>query len=165
MNIQGLAELEKALDNLAKSQGKPVLRAAMRKAAKPMKEKAQALAPVRKGKLRASIKFGSLLNGRQKKFKRALTAEERDAIELYLGPSYRLGAGGRHGHLVEFGTSPHINGGKFAGSKHPGTAPQPFMRPAFDAEAKPTIERLKPILWDGIQRAILRNAKRSGWEN
>ena len=37
----------------------------------------------------------------------------------------------RHGHLVEFGTAPHINGGQFAGTQHPGTEPQPFLLPSI----------------------------------
>ena len=36
----------------------------------------------------------------------------------------------RHGHLVEFGTDPHLNGGEFAGTQHPGTEAQPFLLPA-----------------------------------
>ena len=37
----------------------------------------------------------------------------------------------RHGHLVEFDTAPHVNGGIFAGSQHPGTKAQPFLLPAW----------------------------------
>lgn len=33
----------------------------------------------------------------------------------------------------EFGTAPHINGGRFAGSDHPGTAPRPFFYPPVRA--------------------------------
>jgi hypothetical protein len=36
----------------------------------------------------------------------------------------------RNGHLVEFGTASHINGGQFAGTPHPGTDAQPFLLPA-----------------------------------
>lgn len=160
MNVSGLADLERALDNLTRSVSKNVLRSSMREAATPMRDKAQALAPKDQGDLSQSIIIGGLLNKSQKSQHRKLTRDERSAIELFVGPSYKLGAGGRHGHLVEFGTSPHLNAGKFAGSKHPGTAPQPFMRPAFDTEAQPTIERLKPILWRKIDRAAKRQAKK-----
>lgn len=164
MNIQGLADLEKALDNLGKSVGRSVLRKSLRKAAAPMRERAKDLAPVDDGDLRGSIIIGGLLNKSQRSKHRKLTADERSAIELFVGPSYKLGKGGRHGHLVEFGTAPHILGGVFAGAQHPGSAPQPFMRPAFDAEAGPTIERLKPLLWAEIDRAARRQAKKNGWE-
>ncbi|SOC21970.1 HK97-gp10 family putative phage morphogenesis protein [Rhodobacter maris] len=161
LRIEGLADLERALDNLSKSVGRSVLRRSLRKAAEPMAERARALAPVKTGKLRESIKFGSLLNGSQRKLHRKLTLEERTAIELFLGPSYVKGSGGRVGHLVEFGTAPHGNGGLFAGTLHPGTPPRPFMRPAFDAEAGPTIARLKPILWAEIEKAAARAARKA----
>lgn len=164
MHVQGLAELEKALDNLSKSVGKNVLRKSLRKAAEPMRDRAKALAPVGEGTLRDSIIVGGLLNKSQKRKQRKLTEDERSSIELFVGPSYRKGAGGRHGHLVEFGTSPHILGGVFRGTKHPGTAPQPFMRPAFDAEARPTVTRLGPLLMAEIEKAARRQAKRNGWE-
>lgn len=164
MNVQGLAEVEKALDNLGKSVGKSVLRRSLRKAAAPMRDRAKELAPVDDGELRDSIIVGGMLNKSQRSKHRKLTADERSAVELFVGPSYKLGAGGRHGHLVEFGTAPHIVGGLFAGAQHPGTAPQPFMRPAFDAEARPTIERLKPLLWAEIDRVARRQAKKNGWE-
>lgn len=37
----------------------------------------------------------------------------------------------RYPHLVEYGTRPHINQGKFPGTQHPGTAAQPYFWPAF----------------------------------
>lgn len=48
----------------------------------------------------------------------------------------RISAGNaavRYAHLIEFGTAPHLNGGLFAGSQHPGTAPEPFFYPAYRA--------------------------------
>lgn len=79
------------------------------------------------------------------------------AINLYLGPT----TDAWYAHLVEFGTGPHPNAGQFAGTEHPGTAPDPFMRPAFDSEAQGTIDRLKPLLWDEIQKSAARAAKRA----
>lgn len=42
----------------------------------------------------------------------------------------------RYAHLVEFGTAPHVNGGRFAGTNHPGTAAQPFFYPGYRAHKK-----------------------------
>lgn len=159
--LTGLKELEAALGNLPGAVGKTTARAALRKAAAPMLAKAKELAPVKSGKLKGSIKIGTKLNGRQKKMRRALTADERAAVELFIGPSYLKGAGGRHGHLVEFGTAPHQNKGKFKGTLHPGTAPQPFMRPAWEAEKGPTLERIKPLLYKAIERAAKREAAKA----
>ncbi|KFI24328.1 HK97-gp10 family putative phage morphogenesis protein [Paenirhodobacter enshiensis] len=160
MNIEGLVDLDKAMDNLSKATNRRILRNALSKAAQPMADAAAANAPKRTGRLARSIIVGSKLNDSQKKMHRKLTAEERSAVTLFVGPSYREGAGGRAGHLVEFGTRPHINGGKFKGTRNPGTKPRPFMRPAFDAEAEPTVRRLKPLLWAAIDRAAKRAARR-----
>ncbi|RVV99704.1 HK97 gp10 family phage protein [Mesobaculum littorinae] len=160
-SVSGLADLEKSLSNLSKGVGKSVLRRSLDKAAKPMADLARDLAPVDDGELRDSIKIGRKLNKKEQNGQRRLAPEQRDAVELFVGPSYLLGAGGRHGHLVEFGTAPHDNKGQFAGTRHPGTAPQPFMRPAYDAEAGPTIDRLKPILWSEVEKAAKRAARKA----
>lgn len=160
LRIEGLADAERAMDNLSKAVGRNVLRRALRKAAEPMRVLAEELAPEQSGTLKGSIRIGSLLNQSQTQLRRKMSLADRTAIELFLGPSYLRGAGGRHGHLVEFGTAPHVNGGLYAGTHHPGTAPQPFLRPAFDAQARPTIERLKPLLWEEIERAAERAARR-----
>lgn len=157
VEVKGLKEIEDALKALPEAASKRLSRAALRQASKPMAEKAKTLAPVKTGKLRDSIKIGAKVNGRQMKIYRRLS--ERHGVELFIGPSYLKSDMGRHGHLVEFGTKPRINGGKFKGTKHPGTRPQPFMRPAFDAEAQPTVERLKPLLWKNIQRAAKKHGK------
>jgi len=38
-----------------------------------------------------------------------------------------------YARLVEFGTAPHINRGRFPGTQHPGTRPQPYFFPAVRA--------------------------------
>lgn len=59
----------------------------------------------------------------------------------------------RYAHLVEFGTSPHVNGGKFAGTQHPGTPARPFFYPAYRAHKRQVKAR--------ITRAINQSAKRA----
>jgi HK97 gp10 family phage protein len=57
----------------------------------------------------------------------------------------RISAGNskvRYAHLVEFGTSPHPQGGKFKGTEHPGTAAQPFFYPAYRALRKRVKSRI-----------------------
>jgi len=54
-----------------------------------------------------------------------------------IGASKDLDAAGLFAQYIwrflEFGTAPHVNGGKFAGSKHPGTAAQPHIFPTWRA--------------------------------
>lgn len=38
--------------------------------------------------------------------------------------------------LLEFGTAPHVNQGRFAGSQHPGTTATPFFYPSWRAGRK-----------------------------
>jgi hypothetical protein len=52
----------------------------------------------------------------------------------------------------EFGTAPHINGGRFAGTQHPGTAARPFFYVSFRANRKRARGR--------ITRAVNKAAKR-----
>ena len=42
----------------------------------------------------------------------------------------------RYAHLVEFRTAPHKQGGRFKGTMHPGTKPQPFFYPSYRALKK-----------------------------
>lgn len=54
--------------------------------------------------------------------------------------------------LVEFGTKPHIVGGKFAGAKHPGTPARPFFFPAWRAMKKRIKGRLSRSITTGIKK-------------
>lgn len=47
-------------------------------------------------------------------------------ITIYAG-----GGDAYYARFVEFGTSPHVNGGLYAGSQHPGTPAQPFFYPGW----------------------------------
>lgn len=57
----------------------------------------------------------------------------------------------RYAHLVEFGTAPHINGGIFAGTEHPGTRAQPFFYPQY--------RRLRRRARSRISRAVTKAIK------
>lgn len=162
VKLEGFAELEKELEKLGKTvTQKASMRRALRKAAEPMVEAAKQKVPVDDGDLRDSITISTRLNKRQGRMHRRMFRDDRASVELFLGPSYELGGGGRHAHLVEFGTRPHINKGKFAGSQHPGTRPQPFMRPAWDEGARAILDRLKVELADDIKRALLRAERKA----
>jgi hypothetical protein len=68
--------------------------------------------------------------------------------------SVRISAGNskvRYAHLIEFGTAPHINGGVFAGTEHPGTQAQPFFYPTY--------RRLRRRARSRISRAVTKAIK------
>lgn len=157
----GFAELEEQLGGISEAAGKGALRRSLKKAAEPMAELARSKVPVGKGDLAQSIAVSVKLAKRQAGMHRKMFRNDKASVEMFLGPSYDLGAGGRHGHLVEFGTAPHINKGQFAGTKHPGTAPQPFMRPAWDADQVKLLDRIGQNMWEEIQKSIKRAGAKS----
>ena len=147
ISLQGFRELETQLDNLSKAAGKSALRRSLIKAAEPTAQLASSMAPRLTGGLQQSVIVGAKLNNRQTKLHRRAFRDERSSIELFVGPSYLLGASGRHGHLVEFGTVK--------------MAAQPFMRPAWDQDKYQMLDRLKENLWQEISRAIARAERRA----
>jgi hypothetical protein len=40
-------------------------------------------------------------------------------------------------------------------------APQPFMRPAWDAESRATLDRLAALMWAEIEKTAARQARRA----
>lgn len=158
VKLEGFRELEQALAQIEKTAtAKAVMRRALKTAARPVADLAAALAPEGPtGNLKRSISISTKLSKRQQQANRRLQAEGKAAVEMFLGPDYKQA--GNHAHLVEFGTKPHRNRGQFAGTQHPGTAPRPFLRPAWEAEGRPTLDRLGKTLWVEIEKAARRAA-------
>lgn len=62
----------------------------------------------------------------------------------------------RYAHLVEFGVAPHVNGGIFEGTQHPGTKAQPFFWPSYRALKK----RARSRATRSINKAIKNEVKK-----
>lgn len=60
----------------------------------------------------------------------------------------------RYAHLVEFGTAPHTNGGKFAGTHNPGAKAQPFFYPGYRANKKQVKNKVRAAIRKGIKEAL-----------
>lgn len=161
VRFDGARELQAALQSLGReATQKASLRRALKKAAEPIAVAARANAPVRLGDLRDSIIVGTKVaggdvgtrafaaalrsGGTQAEAVTALRDARRgqSAVFMYVGP-------GQHPQAVlqEFGTVHHV--------------PQPFMRPAWDAEGMKTLDRLAAELWADIQRTARRQARRA----
>lgn len=128
--IKGAKELEDALRKLPQEIMGKVLREALRKSADEMMQTAQQRAPRSAnpgvhGHMADSIKL------------RASTEQDLfdTTVNLTLGPDSTH----FYGSFGEFGT------------KHQGATP--FMRPAFDQEAQPTINRFGVLLGQAIEKA------------
>ncbi|OJY34644.1 MAG: hypothetical protein BGP11_08490 [Rhodobacterales bacterium 65-51] len=181
IRVEGLKELEAALTQLEKAATRrTVARNALKKAGAPVAAAMSAKAPEDTGRLKHNIAVSTKIKGEVGKAAYAKAMRDtagnkamavkamRDArraakgtmppVIMFVGPTVRA----PHAHLVEFGTAPHINGGKFAGSQHPGTAPQPFVRPAWDATQGRALVIITDQLRVQIDRAVARAAKRAG---
>lgn len=126
-----MAELQRRLSEL----GDTVLqdtavRDALIEAMRSVEQRAKQYVPVRTGNLKQSITTSDTL---------AKAASNPNNITVHVGTSYELGTGGRHGHLVEFGT---VKSGA-----------RPFLRPAWDAEREAVIKKLQKALEKAISKA------------
>jgi hypothetical protein len=131
VRVEGLRELEAALKELPKATGKRVLRNSLRKAR----------APVDDGTLRDSIGVGTRLTKRQAGLHRKMFRDDRASVEMFVG------AGGlAQATQMEFGN--------FKDS------PQPYMRPAWDGNKMQALETIKTELWNEIQKAAARHARK-----
>lgn len=142
LKFVGIEELSQVLDALAgdKKLSNRVVRGILNKAAKPIIQKAKELAPEGDGDLKKSI--GAIPGRGQGK-----------GEQVYVGPRRGGRFKGYAGHLVEYGTAPHIIKAKAAGGllhlrgnvfveevHHPGAVAHPFMRPAADQKMPEAIE-------------------------
>jgi len=136
--VEGLRELEAALADLPKATGKNVLKRVLLKAAKPIEDDAAANAPELSGRLRRDVKTGTRLTRRQAAMNRKLGKSE---VEVHVGVSDPAGV------QNEFG------------NEH--QRPQPFLRPAWDANSEGALETIKSELGTEIDKAAARVAKRA----
>lgn len=177
--VTGFKELEAAFLEIDKAATrKSVARRALKIAGEPVAEGMRSRAAVDDGDLRDSILVTTKIRGEAGKAAYAQTMRKtagnkalavksmREArraakgsippVVMFIGPSTRA----FHAHFVEFGTKPHINSGLFAGSQHPGTAPQPFIRPAWDATSGTALDLIGDVMRQEIMKAAARQAKR-----
>ncbi len=108
------------------------------KAAEPIRKEAQRNVARRKYPRRRAANL-SLERHIVKKVIRKTSGQ----VDVRIGPDYKKV---KHGHLVEFGTAPH----KVGKRNHPGAAPSPFMRPAYETKGDEAHE----ILAEGLLQKI-----------
>ena len=144
VKLEGFSDLAKELEALGKATTqKASLRRAMKKAAQPLADLAQGLAPVGDTRrLAPSITVGTKLSKRQSKLHRKMFRNDRAAVEMFVGAGPLSSA-----HTQEFGTIHH--------------APQPFMRPAWDQDQGAMLERLKAEVATDIAKAVARAERRA----
>lgn len=138
VKVEGLKALQTALRALPDATAKNVIRRVLRKAGAPIAARARALVPVDEGDLQGSIAVSTKLTWRQRARHRKYGPDD---IEVFVGAGPHPQA-----HLQEFGTQHH--------------PPQPFMRPAWDAEKDGALEGIKADLWAEIEKSANRLARK-----
>jgi hypothetical protein len=145
VKIEGLAALERELQKLSKAAGKSVLRRSLKKSTEPLVAAANATAPVGPtGEYATSFIYSTKLNKRQTGLHKKMFRGDRAAVEGFVGTNNPAGV------QQEFGNVRH--------------RPQPALRPAWDQEAQPTLDRLGRLLWDEFEKSRLRAARKAAKE-
>lgn len=157
MELSGFREIEAALAELPKATAKNVVKRAATDALQPMADDAKGKAPRDEGDLAEGISVTSQIVSSQASDSRKPGKQE---VRMFMGPNYRPGTPGYapHAHLVEFGTEERVTKGGVNRGRMPA---QPFIRPAYDAGKLGVIDRLGQALWEQIDKARARIARKN----
>jgi HK97 gp10 family phage protein len=159
IKVEGLKEIQAALQDLSKATAKNVVKRVLLKRAQPIVEAARTRAPVRTGKLRDAIiaqarggnagkaAFAEAMRGGASRVEAGRAAREANraagsTVEVVIGPH----DGAFYASLVEFGTA------------H--SSPKPFLRPAWDAGKMQVLDGVGDDMWAEIKKALARRARR-----
>jgi len=142
VKLTGFKELERELERLSKAAGKGVLRRGLKKAATPIADAANAAAPQgQSGDYSKSFHYSTKLNRRQAGQHRKMFRNDKAAVEGFVGTNDPAGV------QQEFGNQNH--------------GPQPALRPAWDQESGPTLDRLGQELWTELKKSIARAERKA----
>lgn len=139
IRVNGLADLQKFLDQLPAKIETNVMRGALRAGAKAVLEAARQNAPVGEpsetNKRKYSLYAGALRDSLRLSVKIDRRKSQVVARVVAGGKSKKTGADVYYSNMVEFGTRKHIIGD----GQHPGVAARPFLRPALDSQASSAV--------------------------
>lgn len=135
--IEGLKELDEALTELPKAIARNVLMRALKKAGQPIAAAGEANAPKLTGKLAASYTVSTKLSRRQRKLN-----PKESMVEVYVGPTPAAKS-----VQTEFGNAHQ--------------APEPHLRPAWDANNQGALTSIRDDLEQEIEKARARLARKA----
>lgn len=141
VRIEGLRELDRALAELPKSTGKNVLRRVLRKRGQPLADAMRGRAPKETESLIESIGVSTKLSKRQRKLHRKMFRNDKASVEVFVGA----------------GTDPAAVQQEFGNVNH---GPQPFARPAWDAEKNSILDGIRDDIAEEIGKAADRLARK-----
>lgn len=163
VNVKGLSELQKFLDELPVKMERTIMRSALREGAKVILEEAKSNVAVKNGYLRDSLRVRT--RSKRGVVTASITSEGVEPRNIPIWIEY-----GTNAHLIKvqedekptrmtrhgprklsmktlnkmINRNSLVIGGRFIGPvvSHPGAKPMPFMRPALDSKAQ---EALKAV--------------------
>lgn len=157
LKIEGLSDLNKALQELPAKIERNILRGALREGSKEFLAKAREEVPKKSGALLKSLRVSARV--KQGKVTATMTAGNKVAF---------------YAHMVEFGTASFYTGsGESVGAPYeikpngkalkvgdyyfgkitqPGVKPQPFMRPAFDAGSADAVKAVTDYIKKRLEK-------------
>jgi HK97 gp10 family phage protein len=135
VHVDGLSEVQEVLRSLLPDRtARTIMKRVLLKRAKPIAERARALAPKKTGKLQLSFTQGKLARPQRK--------IDPNDVEVFVGAGPVP-----YAHLQEFGSSVH--------------KAQPFMRPAWDASKGTVLSGIADDMWEEIKKAAARMARKA----
>lgn len=161
IEVSGLSDIQSALRDLGEPKAiRVALRAALRKAARPMLDAAKARVPIDKGDLKRSVKMaaakGEKVDSPEFGIVIGIDINEQPAMIVPRKTRSSRGRGGTYRDPGVAGVAPMTEFGT------PSQAAEPFLRPAFDAEGEATIRRFGQVAGQEIERVAARLAKKRG---
>lgn len=143
--LKGLPQLKAKLEKLRRDTA-PEVRPVLGEAAQKIVDMMRRLAPVGSGNLRDSIgwRYGPKTDKGTTKV--ASVQVGQTTVTIFASVFYA--------RWVEFGTPPHIVGGKFAGAQHPGSKAHPFFFVSFRALRKEVKRMLAKAIREAIKKAV-----------
>jgi HK97 gp10 family phage protein len=135
--IEGLADLDEALDELPKATARNVLLRTLKEQGAPIRDDGERNAPRLSGGLKQSYTVSTKLSGRQKKMNR-----KQSDVEVYIGPGPAP-----KGVQTEFGNAHQ--------------AAHPHLRPAFDGNVRKVLAGIAKSLTAEIEKARARLARKA----
>lgn len=147
MKISGFREIDALLQAMPRQLAGQGVNAGLRRALQPVAAAARAYAP---GSLAGRIRIAPTIKAGQ--MAQAIEKPGKGRRVMFVG------SGAPHAHLVEFGTGPRYQkSGKYVGIM----PPDPFLRPAWDANKDQVLATLADAIREEIAKAVGRRAARA----
>lgn len=147
LKIEGFKELDALLVAMPRQLAGQGVNAGLRRALQPVAAAARAYAP---GSLAERIRIAPTIKAGQ--MMQAIEKPGRGRRVMFVG------SGAPHAHLVEFGTGPRFQkNGRYTGIM----PPDPFLRPAWDANKNKVLATLSEAIREEIGKAIGRRQARA----